>query len=156
EKGSGSDKPGTDKPGTINRGQTINRAAKDHLRQVNTKMGAIAFSTKPEHICAYAGWVLRQIMDDTASQHPEDSGMAKAFEGAKAIDGLIVYNLPAELADRVTKAIEATAERILSGTIRSGIVDKPGCDARTFAQYRTALKGILEAIPVPGPSICGD
>jgi hypothetical protein len=112
-------------------------------------MGAIAFSRKPEHSIAKAGWVLRQVMDDTASQHPEDLEMAEAFRAAKDIDGLIVYLLQPELAARVTNAIRAAAQGVLSGTIRSGILDKADCDARTLAQYRSSLQELLDAIP-PG------
>src|SRR5215467_7090707 len=113
-------------------------------------MGAIAFSRKPEHSVVYAGWVLRQLMDDTASQHPEDSEMAREFEGAKAIDGLIVYLLPAELAARVTNAIKEVATGILSGTVHSGVAERHRGNERTVAQYKEALREILEAIPPPG------
>jgi hypothetical protein len=110
-------------------------------------MGAIAFSKEPEHCVVYAGWVLRQIMDDTASQHPEDSEMAAAFEGGKAIDGLMVYLFPAELAARVTNAIKKMAIGVLSGTIHSGIAERHHGDERTVTQYREALQELLEAIP---------
>jgi hypothetical protein len=79
-------------------------------------MGAIAFSRKPEHIVVYAGWVLRQVMDDTVSQHPADSEMVEEFESAKAIDGLMVYLLPPELGTRIIDAIRKTTAGILAGT----------------------------------------
>ncbi len=110
-------------------------------------MGSIAFSEKPENIWAVAGWALRQVLDDTASQQPHDSEMAEEFVRAKAIDGLTVYLMPPEFAARVTRAIRATAQGILSGAIRSGITDKAIGDARTVAQYREALRELLEAIP---------
>jgi hypothetical protein len=110
-------------------------------------MGAVAFSKKPENSWVMAGWVLRQVLDDTASQHPDDFEMAEEFDLAKAVDGLMVYLLPPEFARRVTSAIRTTAQGILSGAIRSGIVDKADCDARTLAQYREALQELLEAIP---------
>jgi hypothetical protein len=113
-------------------------------------MGAIAFSKRPEHSVVYAGWVLRQVMDDTASQHPEDSEMAEEFESAKAIDGLMVYLLRPELAARITAAIRETATGILSGSVRSGVAEKHYGDERTIAQYRQALQGILEVIPRGG------
>ena len=112
-------------------------------------MGAIAFSRRPEHSVVYAGWVLRQIMDDTASQHPEDSEMAQQFELAKADDGLIVYMLAPELAARVTAAIKGVAIGILSGAIHSGVAERHGGNERTVAQYRDALKELLEAVPSP-------
>jgi hypothetical protein len=111
-------------------------------------MGAIAFSSGPEHSWAMAGWVLRQVLDDTASQHPDDSEMTTEFGAAKAIDGLMVYLLPPQLAARVTKAIRDVAVGILSGNIRSGIVDQPYGDKRTVLQYREALQALLKAIPV--------
>ena len=110
-------------------------------------MGAIAFSRKPDESWVAAGWALRQVLDDTTSQHPEDSEMATEFKAAKAIDGLMVYLLPPELAARVTNAIRAVAKGVLSGTIRSGIVDQPYGDERTVAQYGSALQELLEAIP---------
>lgn len=115
------------------------------------KMGAIAFSRKSEHSVVYAGWVLRQIMDDTATQHPEDSEMHEAFQAAKDIDGLIVYLLPPELASRITVAIRDVATGILSGATHSGVSERHQGDERTMAQYREALHGILEAIPPPNP-----
>jgi len=111
-------------------------------------MGAIAFSEEPEHSWVMAGWVLRQVLDDTASQHPEDFQMAEKFDIAKAMDGLIVYLLPDEFATRVTKAIREAAQGILSGTIQSGIVDKPDCDVRTLNEYFDALRELLAAIPM--------
>ena len=115
-------------------------------------MGAISFSTESEHSWVKAGWVLRQVMDDTASQHPEDLEMAEQFEAAKAIDGLMVYLLRPDLAARITAAIRAAVEGILSGTIRSGIVDQPYGDERTVAQYTQALEQLLQAIPSSGIS----
>jgi hypothetical protein len=112
-------------------------------------MGAIAFSDKPEHSWVMAGWVLRQILDDTATQHPDDSEMARKFELAKAVDGLMVYLLPRELASRVTTAIREVASGILSGAIHSGVVERHHGDARTVAQYHDALHELLEAIPSP-------
>ena len=110
-------------------------------------MGAIAFSRKPEESWAVAGWAMRQILDDVESQYPQDSEIAKEFEGAKAIDGLMVYLLRPDLAARVTNAIREVATGILSGTIRSGIVDQPYGDERTVGQYRNGLVQLLEAIP---------
>ena len=98
----------------------------------------------------YAGWVLRQIMDDTASQNPEDSEMGEEFESAKTIDGLMVYLLRPELAARITAAIRETATGILLGSVHSGVAERHHGDERTVAQYRQALLGLLEAIPPPG------
>jgi hypothetical protein len=83
-----------------------------------TRMGAIAFSTKPEESWVVAGWAFRQVLDDTASQHPKDSEMAERFAEAKAIGGLMVYMLEPYFATRVTNAIRDVATGILSGNIR--------------------------------------
>lgn len=113
-------------------------------------MGAIAFSTKPEESWVVAGWAFRQILDDTASQHPEDSEMAKKFEEANAISGLMVYMLRPDFAARITSAIREVATGILSGTIQSGIVDQPYGDERTVQEYRKGLQQLLEVIPSTG------
>jgi hypothetical protein len=113
-------------------------------------MGAIAFSTKPEESWVVAGWAFRQILDDIAAQHPDDSEIAGKFEEAKALSGLMVYRLHPDLAARVTTAIKDVAKGILSGAIRSGMVDKPYGDERTVAEYRKGLQQLLEAIPSQG------
>jgi hypothetical protein len=115
-------------------------------------MGSIAFSTKPEESWAAAGWVLRQVLDDTASQHPQDSEMASEFEAAKTVDGLMVYLLQPDLAVRVTTRMRAAVEGVLSGTLRSGILNQPYGDERTVAQYSQALERLLDAFPLAGTS----
>jgi hypothetical protein len=119
-------------------------------------MGAIAFSRKPEHSWVRAGWVLRQVLDDTVSQNPEDSEMAQEFQAAKDTDGLMVYLLPPDLSARVTNAIRKVATGILSGTIHSGVAERHHGDERTVAQYREALQKLLEAIPTHGTSTGGE
>jgi len=116
-------------------------------------MGAIAFSRKPDESWVVAGWAFRQVLDDVASQHPEDSEMAKEFEEAKAISGLIVYKLRPGLAARVTGAIREVATGILSSTIQSGIVTQPYGDERAVREYRKGLRQLLDAMPsteIPG------
>ncbi len=110
-------------------------------------MGSIAFSKEPEHSRQWAGWVIRQILDDTASQHPEDLEMVEEFEVAKSMDGLIVYLLPPEFAARVTKAIRDAATGILSGTIHSGVAERHRGDETTIALYQEALHELLDVIP---------
>ncbi len=110
-------------------------------------MGSIAFSKKTEESWTVAGWAIRQILDDVGSQYSEDAEMLEEFEAAKAIDGFMIYLLRPELAARVTRAIQEVANGILSGTIRSGIVDKPYGDERTVEQYRGGLQQLLESIP---------
>jgi hypothetical protein len=110
-------------------------------------MGATAFSRNPEHSWAMAGWALRQVLNDTISQHPDDSEMAEEFNNPKDTDGLIVYLLPPDLAARVTHAIRNVAVGILSGAIHSGVAMRHHGDERTVAQYKEALQELLEAIP---------
>jgi hypothetical protein len=113
-------------------------------------MGSIAFSEKPEECWQAAGWALRQVLDDTASQHPEDQQMATEFAMAKHIDGLIVYLLAPEFAARITTAIRDATQGVLSGKIRSGLLDQRHVDENTVRQYREKLRELLETIPRPG------
>ena len=113
-------------------------------------MATLAFSTKPEETWVVAGWALRQILDDIASQYPCDVEMAKEFEEAKAISALIVHKLPPDVAARVTSQIRAVTKGILSGAIRSGIVDQAFGDERTVAEYRKGLQQLIETIPLEG------
>lgn len=116
-------------------------------------MGTIAFSRNPEDSWAAAGWAIRQILDDTASQHPDDLEMATQFEAAKAIDGLMVHLLRPELAARITEGIRNAVSGILSGNVRSGILDQPYGDERTVEEYRSGLQELLEIItPAGAPS----
>lgn len=110
-------------------------------------MGAIAFSTKPEESWVVAGWAFRQILDDIAAQHPDDSEITRKFEEAKALSGLMVYRLRPDLAAKVTSAIKNVVAGILSGKIRSGIVDQQYGDERTVQEYRKGLQQLLETIP---------
>jgi hypothetical protein len=112
-------------------------------------MGAIAFTKDPQEGWVVAGWAFRQILDDTASWHPSDSELAEEFDKAKAISGLMVHSLPPEFAARVASALRETAAGVLSGSIRSGIADKPYGDDRTTEQYREALRQLIETIPSP-------
>lgn len=73
--------------------------------------------------------------------------MASRFNNAKDTDGLMVYLLPPNLAARVSDAIRVAAAGILSGTIHSGVAERHHGDERTVAQYREALRELLEAIP---------
>jgi hypothetical protein len=112
-------------------------------------MAAIAFSSDPEKGWVVAGWVMRQVLDDVISQHPDDSEMAAEFTLAKLTSGISVHSLEPEFATRVTNAIRQTVTGILSGTIRSGIHDQPYGNAMTAEQYLEALRELLQAIPSP-------
>ena len=112
-------------------------------------MAAITFSSDPEKGWVVAGWVMRQVLDDVMSGHPNDSAMAAEFALAKQTSGISVHSLEPALAARVTSAFKQTAAGILSGTIRSGIHDQKYGDARTVDQYREALRELLQVIPSP-------
>ena len=103
-----------------------------------------------------AGWAFRQVLDDVASLHPQDSEMAKEFEEAKAISGLIVYKLQPRFAARLTTAIRDVVTGVLSGTIQSGIVDQPYGDEGTVREYRKGLQQLLESIPSSTGAPAGD
>ncbi|MEK6288886.1 MAG: hypothetical protein AABO57_24470 [Acidobacteriota bacterium] len=110
-------------------------------------MAVIGFSDRPEEIWCVAGWAFRQVLDDVISQYPEDSEMADEFALSKTQSGLSIDLLGLELAVRVTNAIRQVATGILSGAIRSGIVDQSYGDAKTVEQYQEGLQQLLEAIP---------
>lgn len=110
-------------------------------------MGAIAFSRKPEDSWVVAGWAFRQVLDDVASQHPEDSEMADKFALSKSHSGLMVYLLEPEFAARITSAIRQVVTAILSGAIRSGIHDQPYGNTQTVEEYRKGLQQLLQVIP---------
>ncbi len=114
-------------------------------------MGAITFSKNPEESWVVAGWAFRQILDDIVRQYPADSEMAIEFEEAKAISGLIVYKLKPDTAAKITTALREVATGILSGMIRSGIVNQTYGDERTVQEYRKGLQQLLEVIPSTGP-----
>lgn len=110
-------------------------------------MAVIGFSDRPEQIWCVAGWAFRQVLDDVISQYPEDSKMADAFARSKTQSGLHIDSLEPEFAAKVTNAIRQVATGILSGAIRSGIVDQSYSDAKTVEQYQEGLQQLLEAIP---------
>jgi hypothetical protein len=110
-------------------------------------MGAIAFSDKPEECWVVAGWAFRQVLDDTASQYPNDFQIMEAFDEAKAISGLMIHMLKPELASKVTLAIRSVVTGILAGTIRSSIFNQAYGDERTVEEYRRGLYQLLDTFP---------
>lgn len=109
-------------------------------------MAVIGFSDRPEEIWCVAGWAFRQVLDDVISQYPEDSEMADEFALSKTQSGLSIDLLEPELAARITNAIRQVATGVLSGAIRSGIVDQSYGDAKTVEQYREGLQQLLEVM----------
>jgi hypothetical protein len=110
-------------------------------------VAAIAFSKTPDRGWVVAGWAFRQVLDDVVSEYPKDAGMVAELADSRELKGLMVYLLSPDLAARITSEIRVVATGILSGEIRSGIVDQPYGDARAVEQYRDALKELLEAVP---------
>lgn len=110
-------------------------------------MAVIMFSENHDRSWKMAGWVVRQILDDTVAQYPEDSAMASEFDYAKQSSGIVVCTLEPNFAARITNAIRHTAAGIVSGAIRSGIHDKPYGDSKTVEQYHEALRELLQVIP---------
>lgn len=115
-------------------------------------MAVIIFSDNPDRSWKMAGWVVRQILDDTVSQYPHDSAMASEFDDAKQRSWMVVEGREPEFVVRVTNAIRHTATGILSGEIRSGIHDKRYGVAKTVEQYHEALRELLQVIPPEPPS----
>jgi hypothetical protein len=109
-------------------------------------MAVISFSEQPNEIWCVAGWAFRQLLDDVMSQYPENKEMAAKFEESKTYGGLVLYLLKPEMAENFAAAIRKVAEGILSGAISSGLINQTYGDAETVAQYRSALKELLETI----------
>lgn len=107
-------------------------------------MGIISFSDRAEDIWCVAGWAFRQILEDVLVQNQNDHEMANAFEQAILVNGLILYRRDREVADRITASIRDVATGILSGSIRSKIIEQPYGDEETVRQYHESLKGLLE------------
>jgi hypothetical protein len=110
-------------------------------------LATIGWSDDPDEIWQVAGWAFRQVLDDTMAQYPDDLEMTAVLSDLRDIKGLSVDLLEPELAARVTRAIWDVVTGILSGSIRSGIVDQPYGDSMTVAQYRSALRDLKRAIP---------
>lgn len=107
-------------------------------------MAVISISDQPDDIWKVAGWVFRQVLDDVVAHYPADVEMSEKFEQSKALRGLILELLPPEFAARIAKAILEVTTGIISGTVRSGIVDQPYGDDQTIQQYREALKELAD------------
>jgi hypothetical protein len=110
-------------------------------------MAAISFSRKPEEQWVAAGWVFRQVLDDTISQRKEDVEMRKLLEESKALKSLMLYLLEPDVAKRTTTAIAEVVSGILSGVIKSGIHHQSYGNANTVQEYRKGLQLLLNAIP---------
>lgn len=87
--------------------------------------GVIELSRDADSGHLWAGWVFRQILEDTLLQCCGDKEMSEAFEKAEAIGALFIYDLPAELADRVRGGMQTAIEGILTGKLSSTLEEKP-------------------------------
>ncbi|MGD0730876.1 MAG: hypothetical protein ABR956_06410 [Terracidiphilus sp.] len=110
-------------------------------------MAVISFSREQIHAWVVAGWAFRQILQDVATSNPEDAEMVQELSVAEATKYLLVESHEPQLARRITSAIREVASGIVSGSIRSGIHDKPYGNALTVEQYHKSLRELLAAIP---------
>ena len=110
-------------------------------------MANISFSDKPEETWVVAGWAFRQVLNDVTSQYPGDSEMVNVLADSRECKYLFVDSLDPALATRITRAITEVVKGILSGTIRSCILDQPWCLGSTLEEYRKGLQQLLAAIP---------
>ena len=116
-------------------------------------MGVISFSDSPEGTWSVAGWAFNQILDDLIKERSNDAEMVDKLEQAKLYSGLILYTLEPSFADRITRAISNVANGILSGTIRSGIVDQPYGNETTVRQYLESLEKLIDYVELTGKSL---
>ena len=86
-------------------------------------MADISFSDKPDETWVVAGWAFRQVLDDVISQYPDDSEMGSLLARSKECKWLHIDSLDPVVATKITRAIAHVAKGVLSGTIRSGILD---------------------------------
>jgi hypothetical protein len=113
--------------------------------------GVIELSESVDSGHLWAGWIFRQILEDTLAQHPDDKEMSEAFETAEAIGGLVVYSFPRNLADRVISAMRTAIEDILAGKTQSKLEEKRYNNALSREQYREVLQTVLAQLP-PSPT----
>jgi hypothetical protein len=93
-----------------------------------------------------AGWAFRQMLEDVRSQCPADAEMISELELARDLKYLFIDSFSSDLAKRLANAIRDTATGILSGSIRSGLHDKPHGDANAIAEYRSALPELIAVV----------
>lgn len=93
-----------------------------------------------------AGWAFRQVLEDVRSQCRTDAEMISELELARELKYLFIDSFSPDLAKRLANAIRDTAEGILSGAIRSGLLDKPYGDANAIAEYRSTLPELIAIV----------
>jgi hypothetical protein len=99
----------------------------------------------PDQGWVVARWAFRQILDDVASQFPDDHQMKQQFEQAIALDGLHLDLLSPEVADKIADCICRVATGILNGSIHSTVTDRYP-DARTPEMYREGLLSLVRSL----------
>lgn len=108
-------------------------------------MAVIGWHNKPDS-WVVAGWAFRQVLEDVRSQRPTDPEMISELELARDLKYLFIDDFSPDLAKRLADAIRDTATGILSGTIRSGLLDKSYGDANAIAEYRRALPELIAIV----------
>jgi hypothetical protein len=108
-------------------------------------MALIGWQHKPDS-WVVAGWAFRQVLEDVRSQCPTDAEMISELELAKDLKYLFIDGFSPDLAKRLAHTIRNTAEGILSGAIRSGLLDKSYGDANALAEYRSALPELIAIV----------
>src|SRR5215469_1983079 len=93
-----------------------------------------------------AGWAFRQLLEDVRSQCPADAEVISELELARDLKYLFIDGFSPDLAKRLANAIRDTAAGILSGAIRSGLLDQPYGDANAIAEYRSALPELIAVV----------
>ena len=87
------------------------------------------------------------MLDDVISQYPDDSEMVNLLKELRECKYLHIGSLDPALATRITRAITHVVRGILSGTVRSGILDQTWSVGNTVEEYRKGLQELLAAIP---------
>lgn len=108
--------------------------------------GVIVFSRNPDIDWFRAGWIFRQVMEDTLAQCPTDAEMSAEFERAEAIGALFVDEMREPLRSRTRAAMRDAAIGILKGEVRSRLEDKTYETPVSIEQYRESLEELLAAI----------
>ena len=111
-------------------------------------MAVIGWHNKPDS-WVVAGWAFRQVLEDVRSQCPTDAEMVSELELARDLKYLFIDSFSGDLAKRLANSIRETASGILSGQIRSGLIDKPFGDANSIAEYRSALRELVAVVSDP-------
>ena len=107
--------------------------------------GVIELSKDEDSGHLWAGWVFRQILEDTLVQCSGDAEIAEAFETAGGIGALLVYNYSPEVAGRIIKSMRAAIESILTGQVQSKLEEKPYA-AFSREQYEEVLRSVLKQL----------